>query len=242
MHRDLKPANVKVTPEGKVKVLDFGLAKAFAGEPAETDPSNSPTLTLATRGGVILGTAAYMSPEQARGKPLDKRTDIWAFGCVLYEALAGRQAFTGETVSHIIVAVCEREPDWQVLPSTTPAKIRDLLRRCLQKEPNRRLRDVADARLEIEEALSARASVVHAAAVSAPRAVYGQWRRAVLWGLSGVLAGALVAGVAVWKLSPPAAPARAHLAITLPPAEPLAIGDMPAVTLSPDGTKLVYVA
>src|ERR1700738_4500194 len=135
IHRDLKPANVKLTPEGKVKVLDFGLAKAFAGDTSTEDMGNSPTLSMAaTMQGMILGRAAYMSPEQAKGKAVDKRTDIWAFGCVLYELLTGKQAFRGETSADSIAAIVEREPDWQVLPPATPAKIRDLLRRCLQKD------------------------------------------------------------------------------------------------------------
>ena len=153
VHRDLKPANVKVTSEGKVKVLDFGLAKAFTDESPGADPARSPTLTAAdTRQGVILGTPAYMSPEQARGKPLDKRTDIWSFGCVVYEALTGHPAFARETISDTIANVLQHEPGWDALPAATPPNIRVLLRRCLQKDRDRRLHDVADARIEIDEA------------------------------------------------------------------------------------------
>jgi len=159
IHRDLKPANIMVSSEGKVKVLDFGLAKAFeasvSGESAGVDLSKSPTKTLeSNRSGMILGTAAYMSPEQARGKPLDKRTDIWSFGCVLFEALSGKKVFKGETISDSIAAILKNEPDWKALPETTPAKIKDLIRRCLQKNPHSRLHDIADARIEIEDALS----------------------------------------------------------------------------------------
>jgi len=154
VHRDLKPANSKLTPGGQVKVLDFGLAKALVGDVASPDISTSPTLTAAaTQAGVALGTAAYMSPEQARGKAVDKRADVWAFGAVLYEMLTGRHPFSGETVSDILACVLKSDPDWTALPATTPAAIRRLLRRCLEKDPLKRLRDIGDARIELEEAM-----------------------------------------------------------------------------------------
>ena len=162
VHRDLKPANIKITPEGKVKVLDFGLAKET---PADTlgvpDALNSPTLTAAspayTRAGVIMGTAAYMAPEQARGKPVDKRADIWAFGCILFECLTGKMAFGGETVTDILAAVVKTEPDWPALPDPTGVRLRELLYRCLQKDPRLRLRDIGDARILISELLAGNA-------------------------------------------------------------------------------------
>ena len=164
IHRDLKPANIKVTPEGKVKVLDFGLAKAFAGEQAELNLSNSPTLSnAATQQGVILGTAAYMSPEQAKGKTVDKRADIWAFGCVLFEMLTGRQLFKGETVSETLAAVLMREPDFSTLPPNLHPRIRLLLERCLEKEPKNRYHDIADVRVDIQKALADPSGVFGAA-------------------------------------------------------------------------------
>jgi serine/threonine protein kinase/Tol biopolymer transport system component len=150
VHRDLKPGNIKITPDGAVKVLDFGLAKAVHGDGSSPDLSNAPTEDSGRRQGAVVGTAAYMSPEQARGLPVDKRTDIWAFGCVLYEMLTGRVTFPGDTVSDSIAKILEREPDWSALPHATPESIRRLLLRCLVKDPKQRLRDIGDVRIEID--------------------------------------------------------------------------------------------
>lgn len=161
IHRDLKAANIKLRPDGAVKVLDFGLAKAFVEPAAGPDGaayllSQSPTITspAMTRMGVILGTAAYMAPEQARGRAVDKRCDIWAFGCVLYEMLTGKQTFPGEDTTEILASVVKTEPDWQALPADTPSNIRTLLFRCLQKDVKKRIRDAGDIGLELEEPLS----------------------------------------------------------------------------------------
>ena len=193
VHRDLKPANVIVTPEGQVKVLDFGLAKHLAGSTGSDfarDLSHSPTVTgdLASAG-LILGTAAYMSPEQARGKAVDGRTDVWSFGCVLYEMLAGVPAFTGDTLTDVLAAVINQEPEWSRLPPETPPAIRALLRRCLQRNPGRRVQHAGDARIEIEEAMAEPFALSHDTSV--PQSRLSVVRAIVPWAVAGILAIAL---------------------------------------------------
>ncbi len=167
VHRDLKPANVKVTPEGKVKVLDFGLARAWAGEGVGVDLSEAATVTESwTETGMIVGTPAYMSPEQSRGREVDKETDIWAFGCVVYELLTGRSPFGRETVTDTVAAILKEEPEWGKLPPMTTENVRWLLRRCLEKEAHCRLRDIGDARIELEESLGIRKSTRSAPATA----------------------------------------------------------------------------
>ncbi len=161
VHRDLKPANIKLSLDVRVKVLDFGLAKTFEEEAPFTQAAEAATRPGSpTHEGMILGTAAYMSPEQARGQPVDKRTDIWAFGCVLYEMLTGRMAFAAMTMSDIIAGILEHDPNWDALPAKTPPRVRQLLRRCLEKDHRHRLRDIGDARLELNEALTGAAPTV----------------------------------------------------------------------------------
>ena len=239
IHRDLKPANVKITPEGKVKILDFGLAKAFEGETPVTDISQSPTLTEEmTRAGVILGTAAYMSPEQARGKAVDKRADIFAFGSVLYELLTGDRAFEGETVTETIAAVLKSAPDWEKLPSDTPWRIKELLDDSLQKEVRDRPHDISHARIQIKKALTEPSAVspigVHSA-IQPPL-----WKRALPWSLAGLIA--IIAVVGFWILSRPTPEPLSRLVITPPTTAPLASGGSNELAISPDGRRIVYYA
>jgi eukaryotic-like serine/threonine-protein kinase len=178
IHRDLKPANVKVTPDDRVKVLDFGLAKINSAEPSNSDLSHSPTVVQGTQAGVILGTAAYMSPEQAKGKVVDKRTDIWAFGCLLFEMLSGEYCFKGETLTDILASVVRGEPDWEALPSNTPPAMLSVIRRCLTKDARQRLRDIGDARFELERTDYRQSSGSTIVAASGPR-----WRTLIAAGL-----------------------------------------------------------
>ena len=237
IHRDLKPANIKITPQGKVKILDFGLAKAFEGETAVTDLSQSPTLTEEmTRTGVILGTAAYLSPEQARGKLSDKRTDIWAFGCVLFELLTGKKTFEGETITETVASVLKSEPKWERLPGDTPWDVRTLLRRCLQKDPVDRLHDIADARIEIKEALR---EPTAGPAMGAPRPA-----RTGRWALGLAALTAIVTGVVVWSLMPSVTPSQPLNRFVIPtsPNAPLGNTIGPDLAISPDGSRIVYLA
>jgi eukaryotic-like serine/threonine-protein kinase len=253
VHRDLKPANIKLTALGSVspaddawtvKVLDFGLAKMGPVDAAEGWSqdrfANSPTITVMPTGaGVLLGTAPYMSPEQARGQAVDRRSDVWAFGCVLYEMLTGECAFGGATTSDTIAAILGRPPDWARLPAATPPAVRRLLQRCLDKDHRRRLRDMADAQLDIDEGLAPHAEVLEGA--EQPRRAGGlsTW----LW-MSAVVLAAVAAGAVVWTMKPvptieqPAGVTR----LTIVPPEPLPIDGEGGITVSPDGRRVAYVA
>ncbi len=227
VHRDLKPANIRIRVDGTVKVLDFGLAKAIESAIAGS--------AAPTGAGVMMGTPAYMSPEQARGKSLDKRTDIWSFGCVLYEMLTGRAPFAGDTISDTLAAILEREPDWSMLPGHTPAPIRRLLRRCLEKDRKGRLDSAAGARLEIDDAIAS--PVAETLELATPS------RRVTMVAIAALAIGAAIAAVVAWAMRPASVASMipSRFAIVPSPAEPLnSFGTDRDITLSPDGRYFVY--
>jgi serine/threonine protein kinase len=241
VHRDLKPANIKVRADGTVKVLDFGLAKALESPASATELADSPTITSpATQAGVILGTAAYMAPEQAKGRPIDKRVDIWAFGCILFEMLTGRKVFDEETVSETLAAVLKTEPDPSTLPTTVPVSVRRLLERCLQKDARLRLHDIADARLEIEAVMRGDDS---AFAIPGPEIAPAGSRP---WKVVAALASLVAIAALATHLLPSKAGLSAHagnrFTLRIPPSDIYSVLQNSAVAISPDGQTLAYAA
>ena len=236
IHRDLKPGNIKITPEGIVKVLDFGLAKALGGEPSEQS-------TTVTQPGRLMGTPAYMSPEQARGKPTDKRGDIWSFGCMLYEMLTGRIPFEGETVPDTLVHIIERQPDWELLPQEIPSNIRTLLRRCLEKDQRRRLQHMGDVVIEIEETLSLPAVAPPITTATVEKMHPVGLRRLMVWAVVCLLVGAVAASLVTSNLKHPAPISERVSRFIIRPERELTQEALwhSALALSPDGKRLAYV-
>ncbi len=243
IHRDLKPANIKIGNNDAVKILDFGLAKALDADASQGDISSSPTIThMATQAGIILGTAAYMSPEQAKGKAVDRRTDIWAFGCVFYEMLTGKMAFSGESITETLAAVIREEPDWSLLPANTPPAIRSLLARCLKKDPRQRLQSIGDARIAIEEVLSGAPAQTESASPVAERTTRGNviaWSAAILFAV-------VAAGLGIWIATRPHAEEQPQVLAYIPPPVDTSYRDLGydlgLVVVSPDGKQLAFTA
>ena len=253
VHRDLKPANVKLAASGSVKVLDFGIAKAVAGDVTGSLPTSTPTVmptvtSAGTAAGLILGTAAYMSPEQARGKPVDRRTDVWSFGALLYEMLTGRRAFDGETVTDVLAAVVTRDPDWEALPAATPPAVRRLLRRALVKEPKNRLQAIGDARVILQETIAGTPEAGAPPAAVAPSPAPARRRSPLLpWALAGLFGlASLLLGIAY--LAKPQLPSAAARTIRAAIPPPPGGGFVPigaaagSPVLSPDGLHVAFVA
>ena len=245
IHRDLKPANIMVRADGMVKVLDFGLAKADSPTSSNINASMSPTLSLhATMTGVLLGTAAYMSPEQAGGKLVDKRTDVWSFGVVMWEMLTGRRLFEGETISHTLADVLRAGIDFDTLPSDLPQAMRDLLRRCLDRNANNRLRDIGEARFQLDKTLSGTVEHTTAPDVSpalsaAPPRLW--WRRAMSIAIPAIFVGA-IAGAASWYAKPSPALAVTRFLVTLGEGEEFVGSSRTPTAISPDGAQMAYIA
>jgi len=241
VHRDLKPANVKITPDGQVKVLDFGLAKALDTTPSSPQLSHSPTLTMGTMAGMVIGTAAYMSPEQAKGLPADQRSDVFSFGCVLFEMLSGRQAFPADSIAETLAAVLMRAPDATALPAGTPSRLRTLVQRCLEKDPKRRWQAVGDLAYELDSLTSDPGAPAVVAALPAARVPL--WRRALSVVATAVVAAAAAAASTSWYLRPAQAPTVARFNVPLADATSQSIrAGSGLIALSPDGTSLVFAA
>ena len=242
VHRDLKPANIKLRPDGAVKVLDFGLAKAMEPAPGSSQSvSMSPTITTPamTQAGMILGTAAYMSPEQAKGRPADTRSDVWALGCVLYEMFTGRRAFPGDDVAEVLASVIKSDPDWNALPSNLSPGLRVCLGRSLDKTPKNRLHAVADLRLAMEGAFDVSVGTAVGASGTAPPG--RAWRRSLPWMLAGFVVGGSLAAAIVWRLTRPEPLRVTRLAVTASATQPFAVANSSHdLVISPDGANIVY--